>query len=283
MIENKGNKTKSQFFESSKMIKYHLQQWAKFDDGMSIRSWAKLMKLSPTYLSLVLSSKRLVSVGALNKISLALDLDTISKKNLLEARDRDWLKEKSILSTSDDSKEPSKSSAKYAKEVIDSSVLLKSWIHMALLDFTTCKGFTDDISVLAKYFDVSPTRIQQIITELISSGLLVRDQNQKLVKTHENLRVSVPRSSKAIRAFHLAMMKKAMETLNSHPSNSEVISKRLVNSYTVAVNEEQLPQVFERINAAFLAAVDDLKNGTCTTVYQMQIQILPLIVDPSKK
>lgn len=271
-------------FESSGMIRNYLQKWLQVQEGMSIRSWAKLMSLSHTYLSLVLASKRLVSIEALAKICETLDLDFLSKKNIFEARERDWLRLKKVnISEALNLGEVSTTnSAKHAEEILDSSLLLKSWIYMALLDFTTCEGFVEDETVLSQYFNIPKGTLRRAIKELEDAGYFKRDGNQKLIKTVENIRVSVPRSNKAIRAFHIAMMKKAIKTLEEQPATKNVISKRLINSYTVAVNEQQLPYVFEKINSAFQSIVDDLRSGSCQTVYQVQFQILPLIKPKTK-
>lgn len=68
-----------------------------------------------------------------------------------------------------------------------------------------------------------------------------------------------------------------MNTLVNTSPSSKFVSKRLLGSYTVAVNEEMLDQAFNKMNTTIQSVVDDLKTGACTTVYQVQYQILPLI------
>lgn len=274
-VKNKNSKNSFQF-ESALLIKEHIQKWSEAQEGLSIRSWALLMELSSSYLSLILNSKRLVSPEALMKIVKALDLDTLSKQKLYDARDRDWLKVKNVNFNKLIENTINPSSSINAKEILDSSLLLKSWIPMALLDFSTCTGFTQNQKDLARYFGVTSETIGRLLNELEVAGFLVRDEHNQLKKTHQDIRVPTPRSSKSIRAFHIAMMKKAMETL-SKPVTPEIVSKRLVNSYTVAVNEDQLPQAFDKMNSAFQSIIDDLKFGPCTTVYQVQFQIIPLL------
>lgn len=263
-------------FESSLLIKDHLLKWSEMKEGLSIRAWAKLMNMSSTYLNLIINSKRLISHKALIKAAKALDLDALSQQNLKNARDRDWLKIKNVNHIKFDKTSISIPSSRNAKEILSSSLLLKSWIPMALLDFTTCIGFTEDLNELARIFDLPKEIIQKLLNELEAEGLLIRDENNRLKKKYQDIRVPTPRSSQTIRAFHLAMMRKAMDTL-SKPATSEDVSKRLINSYTVAINEEQFPQAIERINSAFQSIVDDLKVGACTTVYQVQLQIIPLL------
>lgn len=277
MRSKNNKKTDCNLYESSKIIKRHLVQWQQIESGMSVRSWAKLMNLSSSYLSLVLNSKRLVSEEAIIKISKALDLDALSIKKLEDARKRDWIKEKNLKSVVETIADQGFGSSESTEVIIDASVLLKSWIHMALLDFTTCVNFPSDLPSLAKYFNIPLEQVKHVVHELVEAGLLKRDENQRFLKVHENIRVSVPRSSKSIRAFHLAMMKKAMETISSQPATADVVSKRQISSYTVAVNEDQLPIAFDKMNTSILNVIDQLKTGSCTNVYQVQFQILPLL------
>lgn len=278
-LSNKQSK-----FESSTFIQSSINRWSKSDDRkLSLREWAKLMKLSPTYLSLILKSHRLVSEKALTTIAAALDLDKISTKNLKAARQRDWLKIKNPALLIDPVIQKNREEkALYAEEVLDCEILLKSWAHMAFLDYTTCHNRTNDIESIAKLFNLSPISVKQILYDLKQSGFLKQNPDGSYTKTEKNLRISVPRTSKSIRAFHIAMMKKATETLEKEASPEEV-SKRLVGSYTVAANENQLEKTFELINQTFSQAIDQLKIDPCTTLYQVQFQVIPLLKSSQNK
>lgn len=151
----------------------------------------------------------------------------VSKQNLHDARERDWLKVKNINFNKLTENAINPSSSKNAKEILDSSLLLKSWIPMALLDFSTCTGFTQNQKDLARYFGVKSETIGRLLNELEVAGFLVRDEHNQLKKTHQDIRVPAPRSSKSIRAFQ--------------------------------------------------SIIDDLKSDPCTTVYQVQFQIIPLL------
>lgn len=271
----KSKNTNLNKFESSKIIQQQIERWAQLGEGLSIREWAKLIGVSHSYLSLVLNSDRLISPKALAKLALALDLDKQSRKNLTEARERDWMKLKKIKTSSVHLSDSQKQSAAFADEILDDSVILKSWIHIAFLDFTTCVGFTSDLKESAECFNISISQMQSVVHDLERAGLLKKIGHQ-YIKVSENVRVPTPRSTQSIRSFHMAMMKKAIKTLEKVPTAEEV-SKRLINSYTVAVNEEQLSSAFEQLNKAFYEVVDQLRAGECTSVYQIQFQVMPLV------
>lgn len=277
----KHSDNKKFIFESSLLIQSYIHKWAKLDESSpSLRNWSKLMKLSPSYLSLILKSQRLVSEKALNSIAVALDLDKISIYNLKSARQRDWIKlkgENQKNPTDEINSESKKELSIFADEIIDNGkILLKSWAHMAFLDYTTCQKLPNDIESIAKLFNLTPSAIKQIIFDLKQGGFLKQNPDNSYSKTEKNLRISAPRSNKAIRAFHIAMMKKACETLEKETTPDEV-RRRLVSSYTVAANENQLEKTFELINQAFSNVMDQLKIDPCTTVYQVQFQIVPLL------
>lgn len=262
-------------FESSKLINEHLKNAAASGEGLSLRQWSILFGMSPTYLNLILKSERLISERALLKVVKGLDLDDISKNNLIEVRNFDWLKLKKInLKTTTDQNKTNK--VKYAKEILDDSILFKSWLHFAILDFSTCDNFTEDVQILSQYFNSPPHFVKHAIMDLETSGYLVRDQNGKLSKKNQHMRVPVPRSSKAIRDFHVLMLKKATQTLSQQPKSEEVVN-RYVSSFTLAVNDNHLPLAREMLNEAVHKIVEQLGSGNCSNVYQFQIQLLPLM------
>ncbi len=232
----KHSDNKKFIFESSLLIQSYIHKWAKFEESIpSLRNWSKLMKLSPTYLSLILKSQRLVSEKALNSIAAALDLDKISIYNLKSARQRDWLKlkgENQKSPTDEINPESKKELSIFADEIIDNGkILLKSWAHMAFLDYTTCHNLPMDIESISKLFNLTPSSVKQIIFDLKQGGFLRQNPDNSYSKTEKNLRVSVPRSNKSIRAFHIAMMKKACETTNPIERMKYALTSIISSSY----------------------------------------------------
>lgn len=257
---------------SSEILQRHFQALKK-NDGLSLRGLAKLCKVSPALLSQVLNSKKLASRRLALALSDALDLDALAKSEVLESLARDIMAAKGITNPMTTAKEPLQNRV---RDVIDDDrLLLKSWLHMAVLESTGCDNFTEDAAKLAKRFSVKERQIQLVLEDLIRSGFLVRDENRRLHKSEEKMRIPTNRSRPAVREFHGQMLKKAANELTTRPA-AEAFHARLITGYTVAVNPEHLEQAKLILHHALLDIAELLSTGDCERVYQIQAQLFPL-------
>ncbi len=264
-------------FESSELLKQHLENYKNFGEGLSLREWAKLCNLSPTYLSQILNSKRLASENALENLAKGIDLDKISLKNLKIARLRDFMRSKGLMHQERPNSVESNMEFNGLEVVVDSAIL-KSWLHFALLDFATCTDVNWDLDNLSKKFGCSKAILKVALNELIEARLLIKDESGILRKFSNHLRVPVPRSTQAVRDFHMGMILKAYETLKKSPwPTPEDVKNRLLISYTVAISPEKFDTACEILNDSVSRVLKELTSGDSSTVYQFQIQLLPLL------
>ena len=265
-------------YQSCHLLRKQFQELKKAE-GLSLRSWSESVGLSPTYISLVFNSKRLPNLETLRQLGQYLEMDKLALSQLKEAYQLDWLKKNNIKAT------PIKRAAKKSQEddievtLMDDTDIFKSWLNLALSEFTLCYGFTEAPKELSKLFSVSPEEIKQSFRWLISSGFLVRDENGVLKKKYQKVRFPVSqRSRQQMRSFHKQMMLKAIRHMEVH-TQQEIYQKRLINGYTIAVNPEKVETAQVMLQKSMIEIAKLLSSGEKTSeVYQLQVQFFPLTI-----
>ncbi|MGZ3771926.1 MAG: TIGR02147 family protein [Bdellovibrio sp.] len=245
----------------------------KKHDGFSLRQWSQIVDLSSSYLNLVINSKRLPPKQSLLKLAQSLNFDKLATESLLEAYEHDWLKLKGISSNKDQSL--LKQFKEFHTVAEDDSVLLKSWLHLAVLEFSTCENFTSDPVDLAKIFNTSPSNIKIVLFDLLDSGFLIKTPEGQLKKINLKMRVPTSRSREVVRNFHIENLKNAIHHLQTF-KDQESFQKRLITGYTVAVNSNKLEEAKLMIEKSMIEIVNQLTDGASEEIYQFQIQLFPL-------
>jgi uncharacterized protein (TIGR02147 family) len=265
-------------YESSELLrKAYLS--LKASDGLTLRGWAELCGVDCSALALIIHSKRLLPRKHVKKVGASLNFDELSQDHFERALERDWLKRNGIAPDSI-SREEDQAFDNLHNIIEGDAVLLKSWLHLALLESTSCSSFEQDENALAQRFGVPPLAIRTTLNDLLNSGYLLRD-GDSLVKRNKKMRIPTKRSRQLIRNFHIQMLDRAKKHLQT-ATDSASFQRRLATGYTVAVNPKQLPKAKLILEKALVAAASALIKGSCTDVYQLQLQLFPLSARKNK-
>lgn len=264
-------------FQSSRILQRHFLKM-KEADGLSLRGWADSVGVSPTYLSLVLNSKRLPNLQMLKQLANGLDVDKLVVSDLKEAYQIDWLKKNKVSLPK--TRKPHTKAAALNEDVevtlMDDTQVLRSWLNLAIAEFTGCDGFTEDPERLSQIFSVHKADVQRSLTCLISSGFLIRDDSGRLKKQFQKVRF--PTSSycrQLIRDFHKQMILKAVKHMETR-TDMKAFKSRTITGYTIAVNPDKIEQAQVMIQQALIDISRHLSDGQCTEIYQLQAQLFPL-------
>lgn len=264
------NKEKIAFESSAILQKAFLK--LKASDGFSVRKWSGLVGISPATLNLILNSKRLAPKKHLKELADSLDFDAVSLDKLQKAHTRDWILLKGYGEAN--AKSIPASEAPDLNEITeDDSVLLKSWLHLALLEFVTCDNFREDTAYIAAKFKVAPRAVILALADLEKAEYIIR-KGGHWTKSHQKMRIPTKRSREIIREYHLQTLTKVMEHLRS-AKDQDSFERRLITGYTVAVNPAQVAKIKLALEKALIEACSSLSEGECTEVYQLQLQLFP--------
>jgi uncharacterized protein (TIGR02147 family) len=234
----------------------------------SLRKIAKRMKLSPGYLSLVLSGKRPLSKAISERLITDLNIGplealTIRKCFHLEiAKAKDERPE--IQDTNDET------------ELIPGTAewLLGQWYRLPLLDLLTTETSFDGPTKIAKRLGISEFEALQSLNYLEQEGLARKDSNGIWRKVFTHIRFPTNTSRAAIRAHHQAQLRRIDQILQNKTAPAD-FSKRLVIGISAAVDMNNLAEVKAELEAALVRAAKKLSHGTCTEVYQLNLCLVP--------
>ncbi len=261
-------------FQSCHLLNKQFQELKKAE-GLSLRSWSESIGLSPAYISLVFNSKRLPNFTTIKQMGEFLEMDKLAIAQLKDAYQLDWLKKNNIKAMP--IKRVSKPKDNTEITLMDDTDVFKSWLNLALTEFTMCDGFTEDANRLSKIFLVSPEEVKESFRYLLKSGFLERDNNGVLKKKFTKVRFPIShRSRQQMRSFYKQMMLKATKHMEANV-DQESYERRLITGYTISVVPEKIEEAKLMLQKSLNEIAEHLSGGQAKEVYQLQVQFFPLM------
>ena len=118
---------------------------------------------------------------------------------------------------------------------------------------------------------ITLNRAEVVISNLMTCGLLVRNEEGKLVRAHRQVKTTEDVTSQALKESH-------KETLRMGINKLEEVEVELrdFSSTTVAIDLEKLPEAKTIIREFRQKMSALLRDGNKTDLYQLAIQFYPL-------
>jgi uncharacterized protein (TIGR02147 family) len=232
-------------------LKSLFDQKKKLNASYSLRAFARDLGISPANLSLVLSGKRALSKAFVYQWKTRSESNKISHQPKISRR----YKSPQFIQQ-DDTPHPT------------------SWSEIALADLTTLKGFKADIQWMAKSLQLTPTQVTDLVTKLVEEGVL-QEKNEGLKKNKRKVQLNTQRSYSHIRNFHQTAIKKALVELEK--TDQESYRLRHISGMIMAVNPKYFVEAEKRIEAFQQELCDLLTQGSCTSLYQLNFQLFPIV------
>lgn len=235
----------------------------------SIRSYAKSLEISPSFLSQVFLGKRNLSLSTAGSI--------VSKLKWPRRRERLFLNiiNHDIL-PGGDVKRAAYDDAVFDNELAfnelssDQFKLVSEWQHFAIVELIQLKNTDHRASTIARRLGISLKKTQLSIDRLLRVGLIAR-HNSRLKKSTPFYRVQgVP--SRAIRAYHSRHMRRALKALETIAPD-----QRDITGTTLAIDSRRMPE-FKELIKKFRDQLNQITTASDSNdrVYQLAIQFFPL-------
>jgi len=231
----------------------------------SLRKLALKLKISPGYLSKIFSGQKPIGEELARKFIKILSPDALSEKSILKPFEK-------------------LGSAKTSQDRFDLSVfeiaaedaewLLGKWYRTTLLDLMTLKNFVSDPKWMATQLNVPLAEIESSLTYLAQQGLAFQNKAGIWQKKHPLLRFPTDFSKKVIREHHKSNLVRAGQVLDAKVLPKD-FQERLIVSFSVACNPEKLQAVKQKLHQKMYEAANQLSQGDCTQVYQLNLQLFP--------
>ena len=228
----------------------------------SLRAFSASLKLSPSFLSKVLSGKRSLTLKTANKILPSLDLSPQEKESFLHLVFED--RQTSTSSPKQGQVED------YTLLTMDAFSIISDWYHYAITELTSLEDFENDPRWISKKLGISVIETKMALQRLKRLRIL-NEKNGELIKSSESLTTTTDISSTALKKFHQQPLEMALRSLRE-----DDVLERDFTSMTMAINENKLPFAKKRIKNFRRALCKQLSKGKKTRVYNLCIQLYPL-------
>lgn len=149
--------------------------------------------------------------------------------------------------------------------------IIAEWEHYAVLTLFDCEGFEPTFKEISERLQISRTRAEVVITNLLQYGLLKREADQSIVKSQPAVRTTEDVASQALRASHRDTLKLSQKKFEEIP-----VELRDFSSMMVALDMEKLPEAKAIIREFRQKMLSLLKTGRREEVYQIAIQFYPI-------
>lgn len=228
----------------------------------SLRAYARDIGIHPATLSQIIKGKRPLPLKDSNAVATKLNLGPRERTLFLESLTRS----KSAL-------DQIKINPLDTRLMLDESYyqIIAEWEHYALLELFRLDGFQRTKEEVAHKLDLTLTRTEVVINNLVVAGLLEIDEDGKLQNVHSDIRTTEDITSQALRESHKETLKMAVDKL-------EEISVELrdYSSSTLAVDVKKIPEAKMIIREFRQKMAALLEDGEKSEVYQLAIQFFPL-------
>lgn len=251
----------------------HLQ---KQNASYSLRSLARDLNLSISFVSDIFKGKRPIPKSRIAAFKRVLKMDEIKAKLFDQALDQEIINKMPQLKNSFEQSLFKSSLAGYTEIAQKHFPILKHWYNVAIMDLVTCRDFDPDPAKIAARLGIKPVEAKNALTLLDSEGL-IKFENGRWSKTLKQIRFPTRFSTEAMRGLHSQLIKIALSKLLTE-TTSEKFQERLINGVMFAANPANLDRAKSRLNDALYEVAEILTEGECTEIYQLNCQLFPLTV-----
>jgi uncharacterized protein (TIGR02147 family) len=240
-----------------------LERRKRTNPHFSLRSFARTLDVSPSFLSHVINGHKNLSLLTALKIAQKLRYSPTEADSFV-----DLVKLEMQQVVARDLPEKFNEGLTLQLEAFQ---IISDWYHFAIRELTTTKGFKSDIKWIAKRLKIKPSEAKDAVDRLLLLGLLERKPDGTLANTEAFIKTPTNQPSRAIRNHHQQMIQKAQEALEN-----QSVTHRDITSTTLTIRPDQLELAkreitkFQRHLARLLTSTD------ASEVYQLNVQFFGL-------
>ena len=244
------------------VLKTSLSQRQKVNPHYSLRAFARDIDVHPSTLSQIIKGSRPLPLKDSSKVAGRLGLGPKERTLFLESLFK--IKTKLDLIPVDQNDDRFMLDESYFK-------VISEWEHYAVLTLFNIQDFKPSTTEITKKLDMTPTRAEVVLNNLLTCGLLKKDEKGILVKSQSRVRTTEDIDSLALKQSH-------KETLEMGIKKLEEIEVELrdFSAINVAIDLRKLTEAKTIIREFRQKMASLLRDGNKTDVYQLAIQFYPL-------
>lgn len=239
-------------FSFNEFLRQDFAKKKKYNSRLSLRTYAKVVGLSPSHLCMILTDKRTVSPKLALKISSGLGLAPTDSYDLLKGESKGAKKKKTKVL------EPQEFS------------LISEWYYYAILGIAHFNNNLNDCHWIAKKLNISESLVKKAFNDLLKYGYLV-EEGGRFRQASPPLHTTEDIPSAKIRNYHKQNLKLAYDKIDSIPAEL-----REYCTMTITMNSKQIKSAKRLIRKFREDFSAELARGPKSQVFNLCIQFFPL-------
>jgi len=257
---------------SAQLLKKQFVMKQQARSSFSLRQFAKLLKVAPSFASGLLNGKKSIPLARLGELAQILEMDELTL-NLL----KQTLAEESLRAQGLEQPTGKRQRASTRYEAVSKSVfsILSPWYNVAIMDLVTCIHFRKDPKWIAGQLGISRYQVEVALQQLTQNGLL-KETDAGYKKVQNKIRLSLRNSHAEIRKYHTQMIELAKLELTTKTSDLD-FGRREISGITVATNPAQVAKARLKLIEALHEVAEILSEGPCSDLYQINTQLFTLL------
>ena len=264
LAENSNPASQVVGFRFVQLLKTEMNRRIERNPRYSLRAFARLLRVSPSYLSMLFSGKRQLNEKMLLRFchSLALVPEEVAKQQV-------YLRVERGLGGSNQKHE---TSSDYSRLSQDQFEAISDWTHYAILEILRLKDFTPSTKWVAGALGIPEYQVLGNVERLQALGALKIDEegNWHCMGSFTNDDEQVVAAGKM--RLQKKILEQSMEALENLP-----IEIRDHSSMTMSIHKDRMPGAIELIKKFRRQLCNYLEQGdNPDEVYQLQISLFPV-------
>ncbi len=256
------NRSMEQQLYYVRTLKERLAARQKENPHYSLRAYSRDLEMHSSTLSQILKGQRGLPLKRANSVAEKLALSPKEKTLFMESFYRS--------KTSIDDIQISDLDQRY---ILDESYykVIAEWEHYAILELFNLNHYDINANWISKKLGITLNRAEVVLSNLISCGLLIKNDADRFDRAHPDIKTTEDISSGALKKSHKEAMQMGINKLEEIE-----VELRDFSSATVAVDLEKLPEAKTIIREFRQKMTALLRDGNKTDVFQFAIQFYPL-------
>ena len=226
----------------SDILKEEFEHRKYLNPSYTLRSFAKKLDIAPSKVSEVLNKKQGLSEKLALKISEHLNFSEEETDHFVITVKAHCAKSPRVKKDYQELLQSRMMKTEMLELQENVFSVISNWYYFAVLELIDTKDFVSNEKWIAKRLDVTDSEVKNALKTLESLGM-VKINDGEYKTTGQNLKTTDGIGSSSIKKFNEQILKKAQEAIYS-----QNIKQRHISTLTTGLNDEILPEVFEKIS-----------------------------------
>lgn len=250
----------------SSFLASELKRRVESNPRYSSNSFARDLKVSSAYLSLLMQQKRKLSMKTADQMATRLNLSPKEQEFFLLLAQREASPSVELQDYYTKQSQKLLNDIQITDLTLEKFRLLSDWYHSVILESFELSTPPCRAEEISSRFGVEQKDVEASIKLLEKLGLLKREQGKLKRLSGRYLSTPNDMASSALRQFHTQVLQMAIVALEEQP-----VESRHISGLTLAIDPEKIPLAKKKIRQFIRTLSAELAGGEKKEIYQLSV------------